>query len=187
MRRLGFTTVASIVVLALAPTSALARRHHHQRNHSHSHHARNRTRVFGAATGPTTGTGAPSDTAGTVQSFDSTTGVLVITLNDNSTVSGTVTSETELECSAAQASTSGSPGGSWGDDGDMGGAPGGGEDTQGSGGDEGQNSCTTAALTPGAVVQSAELVFSGSGATWEKVELVGPASTTTGSTSGPSD
>jgi hypothetical protein len=40
------------------------------------------------------------------------------------------------------------------------------------GGDDQQQSCTTAALTPGTVVREAELILSGSGAIWEKVDLI---------------
>jgi hypothetical protein len=40
------------------------------------------------------------------------------------------------------------------------------------GGDDQQQNCTAAALTPGTVVREAELILSGSGAIWEKVDLI---------------
>lgn len=95
-------------------------------------------------------------------------------------VSGRVTDATELKCEGAQATA-------MHDDGDHGG--GGDNSGQQSGddnGDQGDNSgdlaenqgeneqlCTTASLTPGAVVQEAELSVSSAGAIWDKIELNG--------------
>src|SRR5947209_4132617 len=99
MRRLTLTAFASALVLAIAPASALAS-HHHKRHHHRTHHARVVHKRFGDVNNPTTPTTTPtSDTAGTIDSF--TNGVLTIKLNDGSTVSGKVTSDTEIECEAA--------------------------------------------------------------------------------------
>jgi hypothetical protein len=130
------------------------------------------------------------ENAGTVDSFDATTGLLVIKLaKDGSLVSGTVTSGTEIECEGAPTATASHDG-----DGDSSG-PGSGDDDQagddnsGPGstnsgdddanddhgdddqGDEDEHDCGTAALVQGAVVHEAELVTTSAGATWREVEL----------------
>jgi hypothetical protein len=139
------------------------------------------------------------ETAGTVASFAN--GLLTINLSNGSTVGGQVTEQTELECLVATPpqTTSGEDDQGGGDDvngaegGEHGGTSAQGQQIgrhqtdgqQGYGGDEGQGdegsegehdgnqqSCTTAALVPGAVVREAELKMSGAGAVWEKVELV---------------
>jgi hypothetical protein len=103
-----------------------------------------------------------------------TGGVLTIELtSDKSLIKGKVTERTELECQPA---------------------PGAGSDEQQGGGDDqdrsegvmahssdvgddqgededGEETCTTAALKAGAVVLRAELLIGGSGAEWEKIEL----------------
>jgi hypothetical protein len=200
MRRFFFIAAASVLLVALVPASAFARRHHH-RSHHHArvHHSRTHVRRFGDVTGaPTTTTS--SDNAGTVLSFDGTT--LVIQLNNpaSSTVSGTVTPNTEFDCQAAGTTSTTHP------DGDHGGgdnANGGGDDntaagnddntaagnddnTNGgdennangdddnaNGGDENNGaSCSTANLKPGAVVREADLRISSSGQEWKKLELI---------------
>jgi hypothetical protein len=176
--------------------------HHGARHaNSHRRHARGaRLLTFAPATAPTSGapttTAAPTtpanETAGTVTSF--TSGVLTITLTDKTVVSGKVTEQTELRCAAA------TPPATTGDDdqgsGDDQNGPESGEhgnpaiagqmgasqhsDFQGGGdGGDGQNdqggneeSCTSAALVPGAMVREAELSLSSAGAVWEKVDLV---------------
>jgi hypothetical protein len=179
MRRLGLSALASIVVFAVVPANALARHHHH---HARSHHARKHFKFFGSATTPTTTTTTPTDTAGTVTSFDGTT--LVITLNNGSTVSGVVTSDTEIDCEAPESTSStpttstnnedGDTGGGTG--GTTGGTTGGGDqgDQGGDGGDGGSSTCTTANLTANTVVQEAELGISSTGATWQNVDLIVP-------------
>ena len=108
------------------------------------------------------GVGDGEETIGTVASFaeDSAnpgTGVLTITLNDGSTVSGRVDSNTEIECRAPE------PAGAHERDGaDEGSNHGGGDDRQ----------CTTADLTAGTPVHEAELHGSGDQAVFEKVELL---------------
>ena len=195
MRRLLFTLAATGLLIVLAPAAALAQHHHHHATHTTRAH-RTRVRRFGdLTTQPTTTTGS-SDTAGTVQSFSN--GVLTILLNDNSTVSGTVTSDTRIECSASgQSQTThddGDPGSgtqtsgddnetssaqtqSTGDDDQTSGTQdqGTGTDDQGDdqGEDQGQSSsCSSADLTSGKVVRAAELRISSGGNTWSKVELV---------------
>jgi hypothetical protein len=185
-----FTALVSAALLIVLPASALARGHssrsHHRVHHVRVHHVRTHLRRFGTdVRSPGSTTGSSSDTAGTVASF--TGGVLTIRLNDGSEIHGLVTDATELECTAGMTTMMRSDGGgsddSGGDQsgdqgehngGDQGGDPG---DDQGAGDDRGDNddtaaqSCSSSALTPGAVVQGAELKVSSAGATWDKVEL----------------
>lgn len=189
MRRVMFTVVATVLIAGAVPAAALAHRHH-SKHHSRTHHAK--IRRFGDQTTPPSSTSS-SDNAGTVQSFQN--GVLTIALNDGSTVKGAVTNDTELECTAMQQSSTtthdegdGGSGnqGSGGDNQSSGGdnqSSGGdqqGDNEQGDNNDQGDNdqdeaqtsSCSSASLTPGAVVHEASLRIGGSGATWQKVELV---------------
>jgi hypothetical protein len=143
------------------------------------------------------------DDAGTITSFDTETGKLVINLFGGETVSGLVTEETEIKCEdnggAGVSSDNGGqdeeeagddnggeegqvePGddnGGQGEEepGDDNSGPGSensgpgdaGDDNEGNGGN-----CTTADLTPGAVVQEAELKIENGQATFEEVELSG--------------
>jgi hypothetical protein len=198
MKRTLLTTIASSLLAFAAPAVASAAhgKHHHGARHSSAHkrHAkRARLVTFTPATAPTTAPGTPStppatpstETAATVTSF--TNGVLTITLTDGSVVSGKVTEETELRCQSATP-----PSGTEGDDqgggddqngsesGEHGGpSPAGivsrdfqGNNGHGGGDDEGDESCTTAALVPGAKIGEAELSVSSAGAVWEKLELI---------------
>ncbi|HEX5527433.1 MAG TPA: hypothetical protein VFX44_09615 [Solirubrobacterales bacterium] len=138
------------------------------------------------------------ENAGTIASFDEETGKLTINLFGGETLSGFVTEETEIQCddhsgagaSASSEDNSGEEESEPGDDNggeeevdDNGGQgeeePGddnGGEESDNSGpgnGGEEHGNCTTAALTPGAVVQEAELKVESGKATFEKVELSG--------------
>jgi len=151
------------------------------------------------ATTPTTPTtpGTSGETAGTVTSF--TAGVLTITLTDGTPVSGKVTEGTEIQCQAAtpagasgddqgedesgaddtqspagqaQARMSSHDGGQGGEDGQQSGEDGQQSGEDGQHGGEGQQSCTTAALVPGAVVREAELSVSSAGAVWHQVDLM---------------
>jgi hypothetical protein len=197
MKRMLLMAVTSSVLALAAPTVASA---HHAKHHgaSHKRHAkRARVVTFGTATltpasptptspTPTTPTG---ESAGTVKSFEK--GVLTITLKDGTPVSGMVTEETRLECQSATPSpTTGDDDQGAGDDqsgaesgehgastahaADHGSQQGeGGSDDQGDGSGGGsQQSCTTAALVPNAVVGEAELKLSSAGAVWEKVQLL---------------
>ena len=110
MRKNWLIALLGAVVMAAVPAVALA--HGTSRNHHAKRHARVRLRHFTAADSGSTGTtsGSPttpgSNDAGKVASFDASTGKLVITLNDGSTVSGTVTGDTELQCESAASSSS---------------------------------------------------------------------------------
>jgi hypothetical protein len=143
------------------------------------------------------GDGIPDgeENAGTIQSFDPSTGKLTIALFGGETLSGLVGEETEIECGGdhsgmASASDDGEEhGGSAGEEGE--GEPGDdhgdhgeeGEDHHGEGGEPGDDdspggegeapSCTTADLTEGAAVKEAELKLESGSATFEKVELAG--------------
>jgi Ni/Co efflux regulator RcnB len=192
MRRMIMTAVATVSLAA--PSAALAhngeRHHHHRGRHHHAHVLAFHAQAPAGST--TTGTSSPSstpsstsDSAGTIASF--TGGVLTITLNDGSTVSGKVTERTEIECPAASTGTSApAPGSSsfgereHGDDGHFdnsndgsnSGSDGQGGNCPGHEGDGAQNEhCTSAALVPGASVKQAFLSVSSDGAAWVKVKL----------------
>ncbi len=113
MRKLIFTALVSAVALAIAPASALAH-HHRGARHARIHHARRHARFhfrrFGSQDFSTTGSSStPSgNSAGKVSSF--TGGVLTITLNDGSQVSGKVTDGTD--CISPTSTSSGDQSGS---------------------------------------------------------------------------
>jgi hypothetical protein len=205
MRRMIMTAVASVSLAA--PGAALAhgvehhsageRHHHHRGHHRHAHvlafHAQAPASSTSGAGSPGSTTHASEDKAGTVASF--TGGVLTITLNDGSTVSGKVSERTEIECPAPpSASAADFSGHESGDDNgidergdDVSGNDGSGKsgpsddgpgDTPGDddngnddNGDDAAEHCTSAALVPGASVKEALLSVGGEGATWVKVEL----------------
>ncbi|HEY4450094.1 MAG TPA: hypothetical protein VGN13_00690 [Solirubrobacteraceae bacterium] len=197
MKRMLLAAATSTIVALAAPGMASA---HKAKCHGRSHHActhvRNahhaRVLSFGTALSPTgsapTGTTptAPGGEAGKVASFEG--GVLVITLNDGSTVSGKVTEQTELRCESATAAE-----GNQGDDN----SDGNGDENSGGNGDDSTHSgpgmsstgddmssggdgedgpapttCTTAALVKGAVVREAELSVSSAGSVWEHIDLI---------------
>lgn len=100
--------------------------------------------------------------AGTIQSFDPSTGMLVVSLFGGGSVEGLVAEGTEIECDdegGGEASASDSS-----DDGE-------GSDDEGE--DEGGSECTAADLVPGATVDEAELELENGIAVFEKVELSG--------------
>ena len=201
MRKNWLIALLGAVVMAAVPAVALA---HGTSGHHHAkRHARVRLRRFTAADSGAIGTsGAPTtpgaNDAGKVASFDASTGKLVITLNDGSTVSGTVTGDTELQCESAASSssqsgsmqsddqTSGSDGGpsSGGDDTTTAGQDDQGDQTEQAdtndqadendqGDDDGsQQSCSTSNLTTGTTVHAAELAISSTGTVWRGVDLV---------------
>ena len=151
------------------------------------------------------GDGIPDgeENAGTIQSFDPSSGKLTIALFGGETLGGLVTEGTEIECGgdhpgAASASDDGEehaggegedgegePGDDHGDDGEEGGDDGEGNDHQGEGGESGDDdgpggegegeapTCTTADLIEGATVKEAELKLDNGTATFEKIELAG--------------
>ena len=115
--------------------------------------------------------------AGTIASFDDTTGELVINLFGGDTFSGTVTDDTEVECENDADVNDDGPGHerrSDGDDEDHSG-PGhdGDEDHSGPGHDgEGDDEdCDASALVPGAVVREAEVNVTADGLVFEEIEL----------------
>jgi hypothetical protein len=90
------STAATFLAVALPPAVATAGGHHHRHHHKGAHA---RLQSFGTSS-PT----APAnDSAGTVTSF--TGGVLTIKLTDGSSVTGKVTTATELKCEAAPVSS----------------------------------------------------------------------------------
>lgn len=143
------------------------------------------------------------ENAGTIASFDAETGKLTIDLFGGESISGFVGEETEIKCehsggaSASSEDGGGSGEGEPGDDnggeeeaGDDNGGQGEEEPGDDNGGEEqpsgdsgeeagddnggdGGGNCTTADLTPGAVVQEAELQISNGKAVFEEVELSG--------------
>lgn len=179
MRRTILCAATCAAAAVLVPGAALAdhgnrHSHHVRRQHvTRHHHARIRM------TGTTGMTGATGAAAVTVQSFSG--GVLTLSLPDGSTVSGTVTSNTEIECSSSR------DGGDMGDDFAFDGGPGpsgsGGQGDQSNSGpgdqggdnpgDQGEGMNCSSALAPGAIVSEARLDISSTGKTWEKVELAG--------------
>jgi hypothetical protein len=112
------------------------------------------------------GTEDGDENAGTVQSFDASTGRLTIRLFGGDSVSGLVTRDTEIECDddAARAADHGDD--DRGDDDRSG--PGGGD---GRGDDDQGADCGTEALTAGREVEEADLELSNGQARYEKVEL----------------
>jgi hypothetical protein len=174
--------LAAVAVLALSGVATAkdhgghARdRHHHRHGHRHQLMA--------------------MQEAGTISSFDATTGKLTITLTEGESVTGLVTEATEIKCPApeegvAQRRDGGSEPGD--DDGEQGEEPGdddGGDSGQAwsgdQSGDEGGSEgcdhhepgqgCTTESLTVGAVVGAAELRLEGGKAVFTEIDL-GPVS-----------
>ena len=102
--------------------------------------------------------------------------VLTIRLNDGSSIRGTVTSNTEIECVAAGAMSTTHDDGDRGDGGrDHGGNDQAAEQNENDAAEgnetEAENMCSSSSLTPGAVVREAELRISSTGSSWGKVEL----------------
>jgi hypothetical protein len=184
MRRVLFTIVAGAALVAFVPTSAIARNHHHHHHHRRHHHRVShhvRIHRFGHFTSGKGDEGNPpsaSSSAGTVTSFDPTTGKLVVTLNDGTTTeTGLVTGDTEIKCEAMENEqndmrSDGGPGPSGGDGhGDRGGDQG--EDGNGDGDDHGEEqNCSASSLMTGTVVLGAELRISSAGAVWHEIELM---------------
>ncbi len=119
--------------------------------------------------------------AGQVVSF--TGGVLTVHLFNGDDAKGTVDADTEIECKGAAATTPTAPAARAADDGP--GDGGGHGDDSGDRGDQSdqgddngedhneQSGCDATKLTPGAVVQEAELKATPAGLVFEKIELVG--------------
>jgi hypothetical protein len=173
--------LAAAAVLALAGV-ATAKEHGHHGRDRHRHHHRH---LLMATT-----------EAGTISSFDATTGKLTITLGEGETVTGLVTEETEIKCPAPEEGVaqrrdgSGEPGDDEGGDGEEPGDDNGGDAGQvwsghdggeGCGDHEGdQSSCTVESLTVGAAVGAAELRLEGGKAVFTEIDL-GASSASTAS------
>jgi hypothetical protein len=107
--------------------------------------------------------------AGTISSFDSTSGKLVINLFGGETLSGQVTAATKIKCEDEHSHDSSSASTSSGE-------PEPGDDHGGQSGhnDNGTGAnCTSADLIAGAVVQEAHLEASNGSAVFDEVELAG--------------
>lgn len=96
------------------------------------------------------------ENAGKIASFDAATGKLTIDLFGGESLTGLVTEGTEIKCEGQDSASASDQGEDSGDD---------------NGG--GSQSCTTANLVPGTVVQEAELEAANGTATFEEVELAG--------------
>lgn len=203
MKRNLLTAVGVMALVLAVPSAALA---HHGRGYHHhhkAHHAKFRIVHIGStASTPTapTATTAPATTppapenAGKVASY--TGGVLALTLNDGSTVSGKVTDNTRIGCIKATPATP--PTGSkppteenpgddngQGDDqshGDMNQGDQGNNDSQQGEGNDGDDDgevqtapeppCDSSALVTGAIVRGAELRIGPGGTEFESILLV---------------
>ncbi len=181
---------AGILVLAL-PAAASAKDRNHDKipdrwekhyklslkvNQAHRNQDRdqlNNRQEFRAGTDPrdadTDGDGTEDgDNGGTIASFDSATGTLVINEFDGTTLTGQVTDATEIKCEHGDGTPGdgkavrdgGGPGGGTGDGGDDDGGP-------GNPGDDG--GCTVADLVPDAAVSEAEL--DDAGTTFTEIKL----------------
>ena len=211
MRRILLGSLGVAALFVGAPGSALARSHSHSHHRSH-HAAKVRFEHFGphiassssstssGATGPTgaTTTTTPSQDAGTVVSL--TNNVLTIKLNDGSSVSGLVDSNTRIQCLSATAQTADAGGSGDSGDGNGGGSTDGnsgagdsntaaqsdddntaqnGDDNgdqsddqqAGDGGGQTAASCNASSLIAGAVVHEAELRVSSGGSQFTTVVL----------------
>jgi hypothetical protein len=174
--------LAAVAMLALTGV-ATAKNHGHPGRDRHRHHHRHLLMA--------------TSEAGTISSFDASTGKLTITLAEGETVTGLVTEDTEIKCPApeegvAQRRDGGTELGD--DEGGQGEEPGDDNGGQGeepgddNGGDSGQtwsghdgegcdnhegdqSSCTVESLTVGAVVGAAELRLEGGKAVFTEIDL----------------
>jgi hypothetical protein len=177
MRRLntGVPRIAGLLALMLGAVALLAvsgaaaakdrggdDHGHHGRHHHHHGHGRHHNRHF------------EMREAGTISSFDASTGKLTITLLDGGTVAGLVTDRTEIKCEGVD-DRSGRRDHGGGDDSSGRGEPEPGDDHGGEtppvGTPAGGASCSIASLVPGALVGEAELHSEGGGAVFEEIEL----------------
>jgi hypothetical protein len=186
MKRMLLTATAASALALGAPAVASAHhKHHHKHRSTQARVLLFKSRTVPASPTTTSSPTAPSsDPAGTVTSFKE--GVLTITLADGSVVTGKVNEQTRLECQSATGQEAGERDDQGGGDDQSGrdsGEHGGpvtsarisdfqGGDDQGEDGQGAQESCTTAALVPGAKVGEAELLVASGGSVWEKVDLL---------------
>jgi hypothetical protein len=166
MKRLNLAlALAAAALLALSGIAIAKDRHgddhgrHHGRHHHHHHDF-------------------PPREAGTISSFDATTGKLTIALTDGEAFTGMVTDETRIRCEGVDdrlqrrdhgSDDNGGRGTEPGDDhGGHGEEPG---DDNGGQAPAGAPTCSTASLIPGEIVGSAELRLEGGAAVFDEVEL----------------
>jgi hypothetical protein len=156
--------LGAVAFLALSGVAAAKDRHgddhgHHGRHHHHQFEMRE---------------------AGTISSFDATTGKLTIALINGETATGLVTEDTRINCEGVDNRLDRRDHGG-GDDHGGGNEPG--DDNGGDGSGPGPSNegnqavggagpeCTTASLVPGEFVSDAELRLEGGGAVFTEVEL----------------
>jgi hypothetical protein len=180
MRRYLFAAFASLALIVALPAASLAREHHQnrdgQRDRIEPHRGRRdrveHFRMHGMRHERITpGQPGSRQDIGTVQSF--TDDMLVIQLNDGSTVSARVDRETEVQCEAMNDGfqrDDGGPGPSSGDH-NRGGDDNGAGDDDGGGDDGGNGNCLMALQTAGTGVRDATLSLTGGGAFWDHVDL----------------
>jgi hypothetical protein len=162
--------LGAVALLALSGVAA-AKDHHGDDNGHHGRHHHHHFREM--------------EEAGTISSFDTTTGRLTIATTGGETVSGLVTEETRISCEGVDGRRSDHRDHGGGDD-HGGGNNGSGDDhggnnepgddnggaAEGEGGEPGEApACTTAALVPGAFVGDAEVRLGSGVATFEEIEL----------------
>jgi hypothetical protein len=129
------------------------------------------------------GTDDGDENAGTIDSFDATTGKLTIKLFSGDSISGLVDDSTEIKCpDTAKSSSSGDDegdgehgDGDHGDDNDDQGDDDQGDDNDDQGDDDHEGgddqSCDTSALTTGREVEEADLKLADGKATYEEIKL----------------
>lgn len=199
---LGTLVVGVISLLLIALPGTAAARNHHQRHHGHHgqrHHGQRRH--HGHQRHHQTGT-TSDDNAGTIASFDGTTLVITLTDGSSASGLVTDATEIKCESNSGDTGDDDGDNGDTGDDdngdtGDDDTGGGGGDDgaavarthraasDQGTSddddngdnddnddGDTGEGQCTTADLTPGTVVQDAELSDVNGQATFTEIDLV---------------
>jgi hypothetical protein len=192
MRKLATASLAGLLALS-APALAQARSHHarhHQRIHHHARIVDFRAAPHDASGTPPGGTSSPTtaeETAGSVTSFEN--GVLTLTLNDGTKVTGKVNENTEISCEPAAGAAHAADNGD-GEDGanqgqgshdeqnhgqENGDDNGQGDDDHGDeeGGNEEVSSCGPSSLQPKTLVRDAKLRIGPGGSVFEEIELVG--------------
>jgi len=153
MKRLNLALALAAAALPALSGIAIAKDRHGD-DHGH-HHGRHHHHDF------------PLREAGTVSSFDAATGKLTIALTDGESVTGLVTGATRMECAGVDDRLQRRDHGSGDDNGGQN-EPG---DDNGGEAPAGEASCSTASLTVGEIVGSAELRLEGGAAVFEEVEL----------------
>ena len=158
----AFAALLGALAIFALPALAGAKGDDHGRSDDHGHHGRHHDHgVFDR-----------DEDTGTISAFDATSGKLTIALFGGESISGLVTSRTDVRCgfgddSARLARDSGNSGPGSGDNGDRG-EPEPGEDR----GDHGNGRpCSSDELTVGAVVHEADLDLEDGIARFDEIEL----------------